>query len=404
MKYFIRIVFSILCVSFFSTAYAVPRFTLLTGESCNSCHVNPTGGEMRNYYGTQVFSREELPMWRDSSFEFSTKLTPNISIGADARAQFIGADSLYSFANNAPGAGGGALQPMQASVYMNVNFSSKFGLFMKEDFVTQPGSFEFWGIARVLPNQGYIKVGAFQPAVGLRVDDHTSYTRYGDYTQNGQFWGMGIYPNSKSTGIEVGEYVSNFFAAVSLTNGEFPEGNVGQNSAIPNFTKNKTITGRLEYTNLFSDDFAIFLGGSGLANTTSQLGSAVPTSIYDGFYGIRYSIVTLTGDYEMGKSVYTTGGIDPATATALMYELDVKVTDGLYGVLKYDSFQPDNNDQNNKITRWTVGAEWYPINFIEVLPQVRLMNSTISSVATDGSLVISKSPMKEFILQTHFWL
>ncbi|HZV11977.1 MAG TPA: hypothetical protein VFA55_02085 [Candidatus Kapabacteria bacterium] len=401
MKHFLRTFLPVFFVSC-STAFALPRFTLMTGESCGSCHVNPTGGEMRNYFGTQQFSTNDLPMWKDSSFDFNTQLTSNISIGGDARTQFLAVDSLYSFSKNATGAGGGTFQPMQASLYLNVRFNDKFGLFMKEDFVTQPGSFEFWGIARILPNKGYIKAGAFQPAIGLRVDDHTSFTRYGDYTQNGEFWGMGIYPNSKSTGIEVGEYVSKFFIAASLTNGEFPEGNVGPNSAIPNFTANKTISGRIEYTNLFSDDFAIFLGGSGLANTTSGTGNAESTTLYDGFYGIRYGIVTLTGDYMIGKNTYATSGIDTATSTALMSELAVKATDGLYGILKYDMYQPDKSDQNNEVTRWTIGAEWYPVNFVEVIPQVRLLNSTVSQ--TNGStVVVSKNPMKEFLLQTHFW-
>ncbi|HET7153452.1 MAG TPA: hypothetical protein VFJ29_06770, partial [Candidatus Kapabacteria bacterium] len=135
---------------------------------------------------------------------------------------------------------------------------------------------------------------------------------------------------------------------------------------------------------------------------------AVPTSIYDGFYGIRYSIATLTGDYEMGKSTYGSGGIDPATAVAMMYELAVKVTDGLYGIAKYDMYNPDNSTTNNSINRITIGAEWYPVNFVEIIPQVRFMNSTVSQaplpVVSGAPLVVTKSPMKEFILQTHFWL
>jgi hypothetical protein len=207
---------------------------------------------------------------------------------------------------------------------------------------------------------------------------------------------MGIYPHSKSTGIEVGEYVSKFFIAASLTNGEFPEENVGQSSAVPNFTQNKTIAGRIEYTNLFSDDFALFLGGSGLANTASA-----PTTLFDGFYGIRYDMFTLTGDYMMGKNTYLSS-IDTARSIALMYELAVKVTDGLYGIAKYDMYQPDKNDQNNKIIRWTIGAEWYPVNFVEVIPQVRLLSSTASQ--NNGStIVVNKSPMKELLVQTHFW-
>ena len=210
-----RIRACILFISFFfivSAASGLPRFTLLSGESCTHCHQDPTGGSMRNFYGTNNFSREDLPMWQNDSLEINSRLTSNITLGADTRAQFISANSLFN--PNAtppgPGAGGSAFQPMQASLYLNVDLTDKISAYMKNDFVTS-GGFEYWGIARILPNDGYIKVGAFMPAIGLRVDDHTSFTRFGDYTQDGKFWGFGIYPNSKDIGVEVGEYVDNFF-------------------------------------------------------------------------------------------------------------------------------------------------------------------------------------------------
>jgi len=404
---------SIFLSGLFTQVCALPRFTLITGESCVSCHVNPTGGALRNFYGTQKISREELPMWTNDQFKFSTQLTPNITIGADARAQFLASDSLYNYTTNKPGSGGGALQPMQASLYVNANLTDNIGLYMKEDFVTQPGSFEFWGIARVLPNGGYIKAGTFQPAIGLHVDDHSSFTRSGDYTQNGQYWGFGLYPNSVSTGVEIGEYVSDFFICASITNGEFPNGALAQTAAFPNFTPNKTLTGRIEYTKLLTDDFAMFLGASGLANTSPTVAGnfiSNPTRIYGGFAGIRVSIVTITADYEMGKNLVTgTSIIDSTTANALMAELAVKATQGLYGIVKYDSFAPDiSNTTANKVSRWTIGAEWYPVNFVEIIPQVRFMKSTTTTEVTSSSnvstTIFDSSTLSEFLIQIHFWL
>ena len=138
---------------------------------------------MRNYYGVMKFSREELPWKINDPTKFSTQLTSNISIGADFRGQALLVDSLYSFSAGHAVPGNLGLQAMQASLYVNVQLAEKLSVYLKNDFVTKD-SYEYWGLATVLPNSGYVKFGAFQPAIGLRVDDHTSFTRYGDYTQD----------------------------------------------------------------------------------------------------------------------------------------------------------------------------------------------------------------------------
>lgn len=40
---------------------ATPRFALETGSTCITCHVNPTGGGLRNDYG-QGFAMDKMPM------------------------------------------------------------------------------------------------------------------------------------------------------------------------------------------------------------------------------------------------------------------------------------------------------------------------------------------------------
>ncbi len=59
-------------------AIAIPKFATLLNLACQSCHVNPSGGGMRNAFG-QSFGRDSLSMksWRDESAldDFSTKLS-----------------------------------------------------------------------------------------------------------------------------------------------------------------------------------------------------------------------------------------------------------------------------------------------------------------------------------------
>ena len=51
---------NIISVLFFSSLFALPRFSVEESSSCLNCHVNPTGSGMRNDHGTNVYNLDEL--------------------------------------------------------------------------------------------------------------------------------------------------------------------------------------------------------------------------------------------------------------------------------------------------------------------------------------------------------
>ena len=66
-------------------------------------------------------------------------------------------------------------QRVTGSLYTNIDLSDKINVFTRYDFIQQ--IWEAYGVARILPNDGYIKAGSFQPNYGIRLDDHTAYTQ-----------------------------------------------------------------------------------------------------------------------------------------------------------------------------------------------------------------------------------
>jgi len=163
--------FFICVLLFVPEVTALPRFALRGGSSqCIDCHVNPTGGAMRNRGGWS-FGKTVLPMYpTDREFKMSNSIGENIQFGLDFRGQYLGVFTDSTAKTD--------FQKMTGSIYTNVDFAENISAFARYDFIW--GIWEAYAIARILPNGGYLKGGTFQPNYGIRLDDHTAYTRGGD--------------------------------------------------------------------------------------------------------------------------------------------------------------------------------------------------------------------------------
>jgi hypothetical protein len=87
-------------------AAAEPYIALQTGYKCNVCHVNPTGGGLRNDFGT-TFSKMLLPAETiDTALDkWNGKIGDLVRVGGDLRA-----DWTRDTAPNTPTAQGFALE------------------------------------------------------------------------------------------------------------------------------------------------------------------------------------------------------------------------------------------------------------------------------------------------------
>ena len=68
-------------------ATAMPRFSARKGLPCSACHVDPTGGGMRNDFGRDVFALTELPASDGASA--TPREPPPAALGADVRLRYM---------------------------------------------------------------------------------------------------------------------------------------------------------------------------------------------------------------------------------------------------------------------------------------------------------------------------
>ncbi|GAB4296134.1 MAG: hypothetical protein Kow0098_19020 [Ignavibacteriaceae bacterium] len=345
------------CLTGIIESFSLPRFALRTGGMCIGCHVNPTGGLMRNRGGWS-FGKNVLPMLSPRSEEttLSNYIGDNISYGFDFRGQYLVKMTDSTTRSD--------FQRMAASVYTAVNIGEDINIFSRYDFLND--IWEAYAVAQILPNGGYIKGGSFTPNYGIRLDDHTAYTRGGDLGllfQTGQRQGLIYDPYYVEAGVEAGIYFSDMALLTASV------GNPGRSL----FTADPTYTANLMIMPPISDEISLFFGGSAAIFKQQTLGPNFKpvfpeVTMYGGYLGFRAGDFSLLGEYDMANDYITADSV----ANAIMIEAAYRIVKGLEAVLRYDRFDPNDKVDNDDLSRLIIGFEIFPYSFIEIRPQYRM--------------------------------
>ncbi len=151
-------------------AAALPRYSARYGQSCHLCHVNPTGGGMRDLYATHYLIPTEMVLHRlegEEREKIDTQITSTINIGTDLRT------IVHEGEGNQ---GQSSVFAMQGDLYLAFQLDKRFLAYLDQG---QSRTQEFFGLARVFPAHGYFKAGRFMPDYGWRFADHqTAVRRY----------------------------------------------------------------------------------------------------------------------------------------------------------------------------------------------------------------------------------
>ena len=361
---------------FCQIVFALPRFAVKNGTSCTLCHVNPTGGSLRNEHGTTVFSMEDLPMEKMQKYTFEDWggfAGDYLQIGGDFRVQ--------GFSYTEDDTKKTAIFPMQADIYADVAINEKANIFYKLSLGPQPKQ-EFWALFSIIPNNGWIKIGSSLPNYGLKLDDHTLFIRGGNLnrTHGLSKEGMPFSPRKQNPGIiELGYNISDAIGFTASIANSFANSN---NSIYESEElKDKNITAKLSYVNTFFKKMNVHISPSFMKESDLQL-------------------MGISGGISLGKFIWT-GEVDQAknwpdeeTAIALYSEIVFEIKQGIHFTGKYDYFDPDSDNLTGSISRYTFGLELYPLNILEIKMQGRF---------TQLDLEGSAEPDPEYLIQFHTW-
>ncbi len=348
-----RIIFLILMIAA-NAAYALPRFAITTGMQCINCHINPTGGELQNSYGSSDFVDDHLRLVpaHAGDFNFNPQLGEDILVGGDVRFQYLYDGSTKNT----------TFQSMEGSVYSSLHLYTSTRLFVKYDFANT--AYEAYGMYNFGSGDTHLKVGAFSPAYGIRLDDHTAYTRRGNfgYLQGIPQVGLIFGPDYRGLGVELGSKFGDFFVTVDATNGD------GFSNI--NFNSKKAFIGRAEYLTRGVVNF--MLGGSAyLSGGTKMYGIHGGAGI-----GKRLSILA---EYDWAKSLPSASLPSDATSNAALVEATYYLSNGLYAMGRFDYFK--TYADGPYYSRYVLGVNIYPFPHLDFMPQVRF-NTTNAAGAS----------------------
>jgi len=309
----------------------LPRFTAVAEQKCNLCHVNPTGGGMRNAYGSQYYARTEMAdkvVPFEDIEKFQPNVSDNISLGGDLRTLYYHDDE-----NKRSG-----FFQMEGLLHVHAQLDKNLSLTFSKDL--QFG-YEIFATGYYLPKSGYLKIGKFQPAYGWRFADHLLFVR--DKMTWGSFY--------TDTGIEFGLLPRSFSVNLGFYNGT---GNSFDNN------QDKAVSGRALYRKSFGK-FGVGLGAS-IFNNNSDAGS---DNTYGSFYYLQTDRLNLLGEIDWREDFSSTRSLASSQVVSYL------VKRGLWLEAKYDFFDPDTDFQTGSTTRYGLALQYFPIGFVEIYPNIR---------------------------------
>lgn len=317
-------------------ARAEPYLAVDQGFKCNACHVNPTGGGLRNALGA-VYSQnsmaatrlpESWPVWHGSLFE-------RLRIGTDLRASTSRTEVPTQPAQSVKGLD-------QWRVYLDLQLiRDHLGVHLDQQL--RPGNplrQEAYVRLSTADQRWSLKAGQFYLPFGWRLQDNTAFVRSLS----------GINMTSPDKGVELGLETGEWSVQLAASNGP---GNVGP-------TTGRQWTAQAVYV---QPDWRV---GLGLARTQSSAGNRSAVGLIG---GLRTGPVAWLGEIDLvGDHGFPEGQRRLAGALG---EANWKLRQGHNLKFTAELLDPDRAISNDHKVRHSLLYELTPVPFVQLRLGVR---------------------------------
>ena len=350
----------LLFIIFTGILRAVPRYALENGSSCILCHIDPSGGALRNDYGIAYGLDDLAAKLPKRLSSYTGIIIKHFQIGGDVRFQ-----SVSRKKGEVPS--GLAIFPMQANFQIKTEVKKLTALAelatLQSDYRVQ---------LRLNGKFGYIKTGIGKPSFGLKLDDHTVFTRggnirliHGNYRE-----GMPFVPTLKNAPFfELGHYKGNTHYSFGMIKGYLYE-------------KSESSYGRLEHF-ISNGSLNKMIGASFFRETTA----AKDLKMVNLFGGLNRGNLSWMGEVTVAENLVSDRSI------ASYSELTWNLKKGYTILARIDFFDESIIYTEDAIRRTTFGLNYVPLPLVDIKFQIRSTQLS-SGVPSKGIEILS---------QLHLW-
>ena len=381
MKQIILIV--ILSFSFVFEIHALPQMSLLSGNRCSSCHVNQQGGGTRNDLGWYTY--------RDvSAFQPAKGIMEDFWGIQDTLREWIGAksnigfDMRFQYIRSRNPESEASFFPMQFSVYGHHQFTPWLGIEGAYNVgpIRYKGQQSWSGSVLLQPgiDLPQVRIGMFQPTIGIKNDDHTTLNRQiaadwltpeilTPYSQMSL-----IAPHFASPGIELGYEGLHW---LSVHAGVFSNSILNQNAVTHDTSGSLAFTSRIMFwPRFFENSLNTYIGASILVNgemsiTQLMLGVGLTDRLS---LNIESTLSNISHDRSIEpRNITFRPGESRTVSAELMYQIEPWLLP--YIRSEYAELNQDANMQSTIIRQFIIGAQIFVLPNVEFRPEYRIFDT-----------------------------
>ena len=381
MKQFILIV--TLSFPFVFELHALPQMSLLSGNRCSSCHVNQQGGGTRNDLGWYTYRDVSALQPAKGIMEDFWGIQDTLRDWIGAKSN-IGFDMRFQYIRSRNPESEASFFPMQFSIYGHHQFTPWLGIEGAYNVgpIRYKGQQSWSGSVLLQPgiDLPQVRIGMFQPTIGIKNDDHTTLNRQiaadwltpeilTPYSQMSL-----IAPHFASPGIELGYEGLHW---LSVHAGVFSNAILNQNAVTHNTSGSLAFTSRIMFwPRFFENSLNTYIGASILVNgemsiTQFMLGVGLTDRLS---LNMESTLSNISHDRSIEpRNISFRPGESRTVSAELMYQIEPWLLP--YIRSEYAELNQDANMQSTIIRQFIIGAQMFLLPNVELRPEYRIFDT-----------------------------